>query len=42
MIDSQMGAMDPVIGADFTVSVIEGKRDHDVGKVIRRDAVQGW
>ncbi|MDI1489988.1 MAG: hypothetical protein OHK93_001187 [Ramalina farinacea] len=37
-----MGALDPVIGADFTVSVIEGKRDQDVGKVIRRDAVQNW
>ena len=37
-----MGAMDPVIGADFTVDVIEGKRDHDVGKVIRRDVVQDW
>ncbi len=38
----QMGALDPSIGGDFTVSVIEGKRDQDVGKVIRKDMVQAW
>jgi len=37
-----MGALDPAIGADFTVNVIEGKRDQDVGKVLRRDAIQPW
>lgn len=42
MIPRQMGALDPVIGADFTVDVIEGKRDSDVGKVVRKDMVQPW
>ena len=37
-----MGALDPVIGADFTVDVVEGKCDHHVGKVIRKDGVQPW
>jgi len=38
----QMGALDPSIGADFTVDVIEGKRDEDVRKVIRKDMIQPW
>jgi len=37
-----MGAQDPSIGADFTVDVIEGKRDKDVGKAIRKDMIQPW
>lgn len=40
--NKQMGAIDPVIGADFVRDVVEGVRDHDVGKVIRRDDVQPW
>lgn len=40
--NKQMGAQDPVIGAEFIRSVVEGARDQDVGKVIRRDDVQPW
>lgn len=40
--NKQMGAIDPVIGADFVRDVVEGVRDHDAGKVIRRDDVQAW
>jgi NAD(P)-dependent dehydrogenase (short-subunit alcohol dehydrogenase family) len=36
----KMGALDPQIGADFILDVVEGRRDQDVGKVIRRDMVQ--
>jgi NAD(P)-dependent dehydrogenase (short-subunit alcohol dehydrogenase family) len=38
----KMGAIDPIIGADFVRSVVEGKRDQDVGKVIRKDDIQTW
>ncbi|KAI8631637.1 NAD(P)-binding protein [Xylariaceae sp. FL1651] len=38
----QMGALDPSIGGNFIKDVVEGKRDHDVGKVIRRDMIQPW
>ena len=39
----QMGALEPHIGADFTVKVIEGQRDHETGKVIRNnDMIQPW
>ncbi|KAJ3002865.1 hypothetical protein HKX48_002069 [Thoreauomyces humboldtii] len=37
-----MGAKDPAIGANFVKDVLEGKRDADVGKVIRIDDVQPW
>jgi len=37
-----MGAEDPALGGNFVKDVLEGKRDGDVGKVIRRDAVQAW
>ena len=40
--NKQMGAIDPAIGADFVREVVEGSRDQDVGKVIRRDGVQPW
>lgn len=36
------GALDPRIGADFICDVVEGARDFDLGKVIRRDMVQPW
>lgn len=38
----KMGAKDPSEGANFIRSVIEGKRDHDVGKSIRADETQPW
>lgn len=38
----KMGAIDPAIGADFITSVVEGKRDQDVGTVIRKDNTQPW
>ncbi|KAJ9640624.1 hypothetical protein H2204_003253 [Knufia peltigerae] len=38
----KMGGLDPTIGANFVKDVVEGKRDQDVGKVIRRDNVQPW
>jgi NAD(P)-dependent dehydrogenase (short-subunit alcohol dehydrogenase family) len=34
--NKQMGAEDPILGANFVRDVIEGTRDQDVGKVIRR------
>ena len=37
-----MGAGDPKTGGDFTVEVIEGKRDHDAGKAVRKDMIQPW
>ncbi|KAF2422966.1 NAD(P)-binding protein [Tothia fuscella] len=38
----KMGAVNPLIGADFVRSVVEGARDGEVGKVIRKDDVQPW
>ncbi|KAI0908064.1 hypothetical protein F4823DRAFT_600750 [Ustulina deusta] len=38
----QMGALDPAIGGEFLKDVVEGKRDHDEGKVIRKDMIQPW
>ncbi|KAI1422738.1 hypothetical protein F5Y12DRAFT_799328 [Xylaria sp. FL1777] len=38
----QMGALDPAIGGHFLKDVVEGKRDHDRGKVIRKDMIQPW
>ncbi|KAJ2992056.1 hypothetical protein NUW58_g2305 [Xylaria curta] len=38
----QMGALDPSIGGHFLKDVVEGKRDQDEGKVIRRDMIQPW
>jgi len=37
-----MGAMDPAMGAAFVKDVVEGQRDEDAGKVIRRDGIQPW
>ena len=39
---TRWGPLDPAIGADFAVDVIEGKRDQDVGKVVRKDMNQPW
>ncbi|KAI0867664.1 hypothetical protein GGS24DRAFT_484908 [Hypoxylon argillaceum] len=38
----KMGALDPSIGGHFLKDVVEGKRDQDEGKVIRRDMIQPW
>jgi len=38
----QMGALDPSEGGSFIRDVVEGKRDHDEGKVIRATMVQPW
>lgn len=38
----KMGALEPHIGADFIRDVAEGRRDQDVGKVIRKDMVQAF
>ncbi|KAK9492621.1 hypothetical protein V1508DRAFT_404488 [Lipomyces doorenjongii] len=41
-INKQMGALDPSIGANLMRDVVEGARDQDIGKVVRRDGVQPW
>jgi NAD(P)-dependent dehydrogenase (short-subunit alcohol dehydrogenase family) len=38
----KMGGLDPSVGGNFIVSVLEGYRDGDVGKVIVKDGVQAW
>ncbi|KAI1199837.1 NAD(P)-binding protein [Nemania serpens] len=38
----QAGALDPAVGGHFLKDVIEGQRDHDVGKVIRKSMIQPW
>nr|POE72491.1 short-chain dehydrogenase/reductase trope [Quercus suber] len=38
----KMGALDPSAGGNFIRDVVEGQRDHDVGKVIRADMIQPW
>ncbi len=39
----QMGALEPHIGGEFIKDVVQGKRDGDVGKVIRNDGqIQPW
>ena len=38
----KMGAIDPNIGAEIVRDVVEGRRDDDVGKVVRKDNVQPW
>lgn len=40
--NKQMGAIDPAIGANLVRDVVEGARDGDVVKVVRRDGVQPW
>ncbi|KAK7934534.1 hypothetical protein PG985_000029 [Apiospora marii] len=36
------GALDPSVGGETVRQVVEGKRDGEVGKVVRRDVVQPW
>ncbi|KAL1799359.1 hypothetical protein ACET3X_003396 [Alternaria dauci] len=38
----KMGAIDPNIGAELVRDVIEGRRDEDVGKVVRKNDIQPW
>ncbi|KAK4544445.1 hypothetical protein LTR36_004336 [Oleoguttula mirabilis] len=38
----KLGARDPSEGGDFIKDVIEGKRDHDQGKVVRVQMIQPW
>ncbi|KAI1635267.1 hypothetical protein F4809DRAFT_465517 [Biscogniauxia mediterranea] len=38
----QMGALDPSEGGNFIKDVVQGKRDQDVGKVIRANMIQPW
>ena len=40
--NKKMGAEDPVLGANFVRDVVEGARDQEVGKVIRRGDIQPW
>lgn len=39
----KMGALEPRVGGEFVRDVVEGKRDGDVGKVVRNEgALQPW
>ncbi|KAI1212026.1 NAD(P)-binding protein [Annulohypoxylon truncatum] len=38
----EMGALDPALGGQFIRDVVAGKRDQDVGKVIRAMGIQPW
>ncbi|KAI1259050.1 hypothetical protein F5Y18DRAFT_411407 [Xylariaceae sp. FL1019] len=38
----ELGALDPSVGGNFIKDVVEGARDHDVGKSIRKDMIQPW
>ena len=38
----KLGALDPSVGADFVRIVVEGERDGDVGKAVRKAGVQPW
>lgn len=38
----KMGAGEPSVGGEFIRDVVEGRRDQDAGKVIRKDEVQPW
>lgn len=38
----KMGAGDPEVFGPFILSVLQGVRDVDVGKVITKDGVQAW
>ncbi|EXJ72132.1 uncharacterized protein A1O5_04636 [Cladophialophora psammophila CBS 110553] len=38
----QMGALDPSVGAGVVRDVVEGRRDEDVGSVVRKDGIQPW
>ncbi|KAI1262026.1 NAD(P)-binding protein [Xylariaceae sp. FL1019] len=38
----EMGALDPSVGGHFIKDVVEGQRDADVGKIIRKNMIQPW
>ncbi|KKY38942.1 putative short chain [Diaporthe ampelina] len=38
----KMGALDPSVGGQFIRDVVQGKRDQDVGRVIRSNMIQSW
>jgi len=38
----KLGAKEPSVGGEFIRDIVEGKRDSDVGKIIRKDMVQPW
>lgn len=38
----EMGAQDPAVGANFIKSVIDGERDADHGKVVRKSGILPW
>lgn len=40
--NKKMGAQDPAIGGAVIKGVVEGERDADVGKVVKKDGVQSW
>lgn len=40
--NKKQGAIDPAIGGNFVKDVVEGARDPDVGKVIRKAGIQPW
>lgn len=37
-----MGALDSNIGANFIKTIIDGERDADHGKILRRDGIMPW
>ena len=41
-VTKKMGAGDPAVGGNFIKDVVEGKRDQDVGKVVRPNGIQPW
>lgn len=40
--NKKIGGQDPAIGGAFIKDVVEGERDADVGKVVKKDTVQPW
>ncbi|MCJ1382770.1 hypothetical protein MMC17_005883 [Xylographa soralifera] len=38
----EMGAVDAAVGGEVVRDVVEGKRDGDAGRAIRKDGVQPW
>lgn len=38
----KMGALEPHVGGEFIRDVVQGKRDEDVGKVVRSNMIQPW
>ncbi|KAI0391903.1 hypothetical protein F5Y17DRAFT_438785 [Xylariaceae sp. FL0594] len=38
----RIGAVDPSVGGNFIRDVVEGKRDHDEGKVVLKDSILPW